>query len=658
MPESTSFFIVAANGGMVAQKTPAGIYNKIADHTNTAQRWTLEYGDEAGTKVAIQNVSNGQWLRATSGAAAGKVDLGDKQWWTLEQGRAPGSCWIKCDDYPDAFLCNSYANYTDNNLVYMWPKQLNWTHSMLWYFQDAGAPGWTPKSYEAGLPSANASANSADAETLKQREADLNQKEQAVAARDEEQKQLEQKAAEEQKQLEQKAAEEQKQLEQKAAELKEKEQDIYGREAALKKEMEQLDAKKKDSTKTQPAPSSSLDDDNRLQRRIDDVSAREKQLAVKLASSTKKGLQLNAQEEELRMREKDLDAKMQAFNKRETPTKGGTEPAEAESLLIAENKNLKLQIQLQELGRRLTEAEKAAPSVNVTHVEQLEKENARLKDLLALQDQIEQSRPSPAQTERLKKEHERLKSLIAQQVQHRKLSSQRLPPKDADKGSESVDAGSSKPQAKGSIPNPATELSNKPLTRPAATANMGTRLSKARLPTVTGELTAEQSEQEKLREENARLKSEVQSPRRPTESNAPSSVGKVASNGHAGLAKAPPASRSGATKPKQHGDLQHPPSGAGHQRLPTTQANSASKARGPQKSTGKPNTSRPEKPNGRLPSSATSGNPRAPAQKVEDTGDIHRVDGDTDDGLHFSCGHVAYPAPRKIRRKMLGILYE
>ncbi|KAK4579848.1 hypothetical protein LTR86_000049 [Recurvomyces mirabilis] len=648
MPESTSFFIVAANGGMVAQKTPGGIYNKIADHTNTAQRWTLEYGDEAGTKVAFQNVSNGQWLRASSGAAAGKVDLGDKQWWTLEQGRAPGSCWIKCDDYPDAFLCNSYANHTDNNLAYMWPKQLNWTHSMLWYFQDADAPGWTPKSYDAGV-SANASANSADAETLKQREADLKQKEEAVAAREEEQKQLEQKAAE----------------------LKQKEQDISAREAALKKEVEQLDAKKKDSTKTQPAPSSSSDDDNRLQSKIDDISAREKQLAVKQASSTKKGLQLNAQEEELQRREKDLAAKMQAFNTRETPTKGGTESADAESLLIAENRNLKLQIQLQELEQRLTEAEKAvkqahqagntAPSVNVTHMEQLEKENARLKDLLALQEQLEQSRPSPAQTERLKKEHERLKSLIAQQVQHRKLSSHGIPPKDADKGSQSVDAGPSKPQANGSISKPATEPSNKPLARPAATANMGTRVSKAKLPTATGEPTVEPSEQEKLREENARLKSEMQSLRQPTESNAPSSVGKVASNGHAGSSKAPAASSSGATKPKQHSESQHPPSGAGHQRLPTTQANGASKARGPQKSTGKPNTSRPEKQNGKVPSkSATPGTPRAPAARQgEDTGDIHKEDDDdADDGVHFSCGHVAYPAPRKIRRKMLGILYE
>lgn len=31
---------------------------------------------------------------------------------------------IKCNDYPDAYLCNAHGAYQDNNTVYVWPKEV------------------------------------------------------------------------------------------------------------------------------------------------------------------------------------------------------------------------------------------------------------------------------------------------------------------------------------------------------------------------------------------------------------------------------------------------------------------------------------------------------------------------------------------------------
>lgn len=31
---------------------------------------------------------------------------------------------IKCNAFPDAYLCNANGSYADNNQVYMWPKQV------------------------------------------------------------------------------------------------------------------------------------------------------------------------------------------------------------------------------------------------------------------------------------------------------------------------------------------------------------------------------------------------------------------------------------------------------------------------------------------------------------------------------------------------------
>jgi hypothetical protein len=97
-PRETSYYIVAVSGGAVLSKKPDGVLNCDAVNSE-AQRWWVEYADDHGggggvSRVAFRNVSDGKWLRAAGGAAYGFVDTSEeKQWWIMEEGRSPGSCW-------------------------------------------------------------------------------------------------------------------------------------------------------------------------------------------------------------------------------------------------------------------------------------------------------------------------------------------------------------------------------------------------------------------------------------------------------------------------------------------------------------------------------------------------------------------------------------
>lgn len=77
-------------------KRPDGVASCDAVNSNT-QRWRVEYGDDGSEReglVAFMNVFDGKWLRAASGGAYGFVDTAEeKQWWVLEEGVSPGSCW-------------------------------------------------------------------------------------------------------------------------------------------------------------------------------------------------------------------------------------------------------------------------------------------------------------------------------------------------------------------------------------------------------------------------------------------------------------------------------------------------------------------------------------------------------------------------------------
>lgn len=88
-------FIIAVTGGHVAEFQQSGIKTGVSDSSKKDQHWTIEYSPDKENVVAFQNARNGQYMRALTGAAYGTISTGkEKQWWTLEQGHAPGSCWV------------------------------------------------------------------------------------------------------------------------------------------------------------------------------------------------------------------------------------------------------------------------------------------------------------------------------------------------------------------------------------------------------------------------------------------------------------------------------------------------------------------------------------------------------------------------------------
>jgi len=187
-----AIYIVALCGGLCVEKMPEGLKDNDCKGNKT-QQWTVEYGGNEN-EIAFQNVGNGEWLFMTKGAQWAKCDTSTKkQWWTLQKGEAPGSCWIECNDYPGYYLCNLRANITTNNVVHAWNKEMHWMKTMLWYIKDANAPGFSPKEWK--------SASAGQDETTKQREDALIKKEQDIAAKEAEQNKFAEQLAAKEKEL-------------------------------------------------------------------------------------------------------------------------------------------------------------------------------------------------------------------------------------------------------------------------------------------------------------------------------------------------------------------------------------------------------------------------------------------------------------------------
>lgn len=56
------------------------------------QRWIVEYGD-ADSKVAVQSVANGEYLRCNFDAVTknASIGMGEKYWWEVQDGRNPNT---------------------------------------------------------------------------------------------------------------------------------------------------------------------------------------------------------------------------------------------------------------------------------------------------------------------------------------------------------------------------------------------------------------------------------------------------------------------------------------------------------------------------------------------------------------------------------------
>lgn len=92
--DSKTFVISTVTRGMCLETRPSGVSTGKYDSSGKTQSqlWTLENGED-GKSFAFRSVANGQYLRCNGKGDAAKTLTGDKSWWTLERGDAPGVWW-------------------------------------------------------------------------------------------------------------------------------------------------------------------------------------------------------------------------------------------------------------------------------------------------------------------------------------------------------------------------------------------------------------------------------------------------------------------------------------------------------------------------------------------------------------------------------------
>ncbi|KAI7577214.1 hypothetical protein D0869_06985 [Hortaea werneckii] len=395
--QSKPVAIIAVNGGRVCEKKANGVLNTAADTGNKAQQWIIEPDPGDRSKMAFKNLGNNQYLRAMTGAHYGKVDTGQKQLWSLEPGHAPGSSWIKCLDYKDAYLCNSYGNHTINNTVWTWSRtgqESAYTHTMLWYLRDAEDTDFNPVATAAANAETNASAavdpakaekelkkreaalqaeKEARLKELEETEASLKKRKEAIAAKEAKLKELDEREAA----VKAKEAKLQ-QLQKKEAALKKLEQDIQAQEAAQKKQAEQLAEREKQTTGTQASPDAANAKrmQAELQKQMDALQEREKKLAAQEAATAKQQEQIASRERELERKDSDkprvtggrrkagaADGDVQQNEDAKPKVTGGRREKNDETEKL-EKANLLLQVRIEELEAQLDEARRSRPIGN------------------------------------------------------------------------------------------------------------------------------------------------------------------------------------------------------------------------------------------------------------------------------------------------------
>ncbi|KAF1351946.1 hypothetical protein BDV97DRAFT_397007 [Delphinella strobiligena] len=359
-----AFYIVCNLGGMCGENTPNGTYDKKCIESKE-QQWTIEYGDTSDI-VAFQNVANGEYLFATAGAGYSQIKTSTtKQWWNLEKYNATGSYWIKCNDYPNAYLCNAHGYKEHNTQVYVWPKEAVWDYTLVWYLVDAKASGFKPQGYTA----------TGQGEEFQKREAALAEKEQAL-----------------------------KEVEQREAQLAEKEQRFAAQEAAQKQLADQLATKEKELAELRDSTLKTSDDSSAgekdlaskatdLQNQLDALRARERDLAAKEAAASEQEKQVQKREVELADKQSHIEQALKELQQCASSKNGDSETWKAE--------NDQLKQRIQDLQRQLHDAQESSASpcthgalVDSEEVSKLRDENARLRDLIvqALQSHESQRR--------------------------------------------------------------------------------------------------------------------------------------------------------------------------------------------------------------------------------------------------------------------------
>ncbi|KAK5166129.1 uncharacterized protein LTR77_008390 [Saxophila tyrrhenica] len=294
MGVEVSYFLVPVSGGLPIQPNNSNFVNTYDFVQNGFEweQWFMERGD--GNKVAFRNRASGKYLRAQGGNAGNYVITGEKEWWSLETGSTPRSYWIKCETYPNAYLCNPYGSYKSQNLITVWGKQEIYKQTMLWYMYDE----LTWKQHISSSPQANFAGPPSEQQ---QKAAEVQQQEMEKQAKESEEKEKARQEREEQLAAKEKEfAEKQKQAEVRRKDLERRQQQFEAKEKAAKERQEQIEAREQALAKKEAGKGdkNSANQVSELQRQLSET---QRQLEEHRAAHHEK----SAQEEQLARQEQE-----------------------------------------------------------------------------------------------------------------------------------------------------------------------------------------------------------------------------------------------------------------------------------------------------------------------------------------------------------------
>ncbi|KAK5166733.1 uncharacterized protein LTR77_008277 [Saxophila tyrrhenica] len=220
MSDQKAFYIVTVSGGKCLENTQTaqGVLDCLPKDNDKRQHWVLETGEEPNT-VAFKSCADGQYLRNNEPNKInwGRIGVGEKQWWTLEGSPTPKSCLIRSNACTSgaSYLNDFEGVYRDNNYVHMWQMVKAREYWLAWWIVDAESSA----SFNPVLESGQAAAAAADSGKLEARE-------KTVAEKEEELKKLENQRK--------------KDIEQREAALKKNEQELTNQQATLKRREQEL----------------------------------------------------------------------------------------------------------------------------------------------------------------------------------------------------------------------------------------------------------------------------------------------------------------------------------------------------------------------------------------------------------------------------------
>ena len=501
-----------------------------------------------------------------------------------------------------------------------------WTHALTWYFIDAKGSGFKPVGYRSGAAAGDEDLKKKEAD-LKAREAALRKKEEAVAA-----------------------------IDQREQDLNKKAQDLEAKEAEQEVQAKQLDDEKKQMAKKKTAPltngySSDSDHQADLDRKLEEMKAKERDIASREA-------RLKSNQDNVQQSLRDMKS--------------------------AKAKNEELQKSVAQLEQELEEAKKAAQQskigtgVDAEELERLKEESERLKNGPACTD----PRHDAQQAEKLKKENERLKDLIADQALqlNEARKNQANHGQHRSNGRPSPDLSNSKAaQSDHTSPMRYNVVEEGPPPRPRPAKLNSGRPKPA--------VSFEDSELAKLKAENAQLQKDLDNMQhRPVSggrqtsgpialatspaqsgSQRPLKVGTRPGSSNAASSAPVKGKLPGASIPSDLTSTSKPPpellkansSRPLNNTWPTTSVNETGAKRPPPRASSHLAELQPENERLQKQREQLADKQKKLAEMNSASKGPKPAFQDIDDGLiEYSCGHKLYVPPRKVERRVVGIMYE